>query len=383
MNGQLAFSVVVSLCLCSQLHAQERFARGDANADGHVDISDPVSVLGFLFLGATAPSCGDAADANDDGNIDISDSVGLLGFLFAGAAAPPPPFGECGPDLTPGGPGCESFPPCEGERPEISPGARFLTNIASARLAGGEPVTLPTVMIAPESAPTAAVILLEGDVGLVAVEGPPDDPEIRSMGFLARNADLFASGGLLVALVGAPSDYEEGIDLGYRVSEEQSEDVQAVVEWIDDRVSLPVWVVGMSLGSYSATNSAIRLGGSLDGYAVCSASTAPTGGPLVDGGVTAMPGFAEIAMPALVVAHADDECPGTPSSGVGLIADSLTAASPIVERIFTGGCPHPKASVCGPVSHHGYYDIESDVVSFMACIIASSAEAEDCDIESP
>jgi hypothetical protein len=378
MNRQLVFSIIVSLCLCSQLHAQELFDRGDANGDGQVDISDPVFVLGFLFLGGTAPSCGDAADANDDGNIDISDSVGLLRFLFMGSAAPPLPFGECGADSTPGGPGCERFPPCEGEKPGILPGARFLVDITSARS-----VTLPTVVIAPKSPPTAAVILLEGDVGVINLGGTPENPEIESQGFLARNADLFASGGLLVALVGAPSDYEEGIDLGYRVSAEQSEDVAAVIDWIDDRVSLPVWVLGMSLGSYSATNSAIRLNRSLDGYAVCSASTAPTGGPLAGGGILLMPGFAEISMPALVVGHAGDECPGTPSAGVALIAEALTGASPIAQRVFTGGSPRPEASSCGPVSHHGYYGIEDEVVTYMACIIASPAEGEDCVIGSP
>ncbi len=65
------------------------FYRGDSNSDGKLDLSDAVNVLSYLFLGATAPSCSDAADANDDGKVDISDPVRLLGFLFLGDPAPP------------------------------------------------------------------------------------------------------------------------------------------------------------------------------------------------------------------------------------------------------------------------------------------------------
>jgi hypothetical protein len=92
--------------------------------------------------------------------------------------------------------------------PGIVPGARFVVDITSARS-----VTLPTVILAPSRPPTAAVILLEGGDGVIRLGGTPDDPEILGAGFLARNADLFASRGLLVALVGAPSDRSDGVDL--------------------------------------------------------------------------------------------------------------------------------------------------------------------------
>ncbi|HZN60270.1 MAG TPA: hypothetical protein VFD71_19515, partial [Planctomycetota bacterium] len=76
------------------------FIRGDANSDALVDISDCISVLGFLFLGDAPPACSDSADVNDDGEIDISDPVYLLGYLFLGATAPTPPYPEAGTDAT-------------------------------------------------------------------------------------------------------------------------------------------------------------------------------------------------------------------------------------------------------------------------------------------
>ena len=245
--------------------------------------------------------------------------------------------------------------------PGIEPGARFVVDIVSARGA-----TLKTVIIAPNGVARAAVILLEGDDGTIDLGGTSDDPDIQSEGFLARNADAFAAEGLLVALVGAPSDYPDGVELSYRISAQQSDDVAAVVAWVDARASLRVWVLGMSLGTFSATNSAIRLNGVLDGFAVCSASTAPTGGPLPNG-ILDMD-LVQITMPALVVGHQDDACPGTPASGVAAVAAGLTSAAPVTQRVFTGGSP-PMSQECGPKSPHGYFGIDDQVVTYMAGVM--------------
>ncbi len=63
------------------------FRRGDANADGAVDISDVAKTLNYLFSGGSAPSCLDAADFNDDGDVDISDGLFTLTRLFGGGVA--------------------------------------------------------------------------------------------------------------------------------------------------------------------------------------------------------------------------------------------------------------------------------------------------------
>ena len=75
--------LITMISLSAPLGAQS-FRRSDSNADSSIDISDPVSMLLYLFAGEPAPSCGDAGAANDDGSIDISDPVGLLNFLYPG-----------------------------------------------------------------------------------------------------------------------------------------------------------------------------------------------------------------------------------------------------------------------------------------------------------
>jgi hypothetical protein len=61
-----------------------RLSRGDANADGDVNMSDASFLLNWLFLGGPRPRCRDAVDTNDDGGVDISDVIYLLKFLFLG-----------------------------------------------------------------------------------------------------------------------------------------------------------------------------------------------------------------------------------------------------------------------------------------------------------
>jgi hypothetical protein len=65
------------------------FIRGDANGDGRVEISDPVAVMGKLFLGNPTPLCQDGADADDDGVLSVTDLIYLLSHLFLGGLAPP------------------------------------------------------------------------------------------------------------------------------------------------------------------------------------------------------------------------------------------------------------------------------------------------------
>lgn len=77
------------------------FKRGDANDDCNLDLTDPVAILAYLFLGKDAPECKDAADSNDDGNLDLADAVTVLNYLFLGQAPPSAPFPDAGNDTTP------------------------------------------------------------------------------------------------------------------------------------------------------------------------------------------------------------------------------------------------------------------------------------------
>jgi len=73
-NDAAGLTGLVATC-SAVVFPQRAFLRADCNADGDVDISDPISLLGYLFLGASAVGCADACDANDDNALDISDGI--------------------------------------------------------------------------------------------------------------------------------------------------------------------------------------------------------------------------------------------------------------------------------------------------------------------
>jgi hypothetical protein len=93
-----------------------RFLRGDAGADGRLDLSDVLSILHHLFRREPL-LCRRAADANDDGRLTILDALLVVTHLFgeAGGGLPealPAPFPDCGEDDTKDSLSCEVSSPC-------------------------------------------------------------------------------------------------------------------------------------------------------------------------------------------------------------------------------------------------------------------------------
>ncbi|MEM7262702.1 MAG: dockerin type I domain-containing protein, partial [Planctomycetota bacterium] len=91
------------------------YNRGDANADGGLDMSDAVFILNYLFLGSDRPACGSAADSDGSGAINLTDVIYLLNYAFLGGDRPPPPGppGEpCGADDGAAAVECDEYPPC-------------------------------------------------------------------------------------------------------------------------------------------------------------------------------------------------------------------------------------------------------------------------------
>lgn len=88
------------------------FVRGDVTAEGQYDLTDPIYLLTYLFLGGPPPPCKDAADVDDSSVLELTDAVYMLNHLFLGGPAPSTPFGECGADPGEDDLDCESFEAC-------------------------------------------------------------------------------------------------------------------------------------------------------------------------------------------------------------------------------------------------------------------------------
>ena len=79
-----------------------------------------------------------------------------------------------------------------------------------------------------------------------------------------------------------------------------------------------------------------------------------------------------IRVPALVVAHEDDECWATPPDGAERIAEGLVNAPKVAVKMFSGGDP-PLSKPCHARSAHGFLGIEQDVVAAIAAFIKSAS----------
>ncbi len=92
------------------------FIRGDANRDGHINVTDLVWI-NFVIFGIFPPtSCMDALDANDDGAVDQADFLHLADFIFRRGPRVPDPYPLPGIDPTPDDLECDP-PPDGSEEP--------------------------------------------------------------------------------------------------------------------------------------------------------------------------------------------------------------------------------------------------------------------------
>jgi pimeloyl-ACP methyl ester carboxylesterase len=217
-------------------------------------------------------------------------------------------------------------------------------------------VTQPFWLLTPPGPPVASVILFTGGNGIL---GSMHRRALNSRNFLIRTRGDYAAAGFLVASVDAPSDHPEGMD-GFRSSREHAEDIAAVIAYLRQKASVPVWLIGTSMGTISAANAAARLkSGGPDGLVLTSSIVAA-------GRISAAIGdrvdLGAIAVPTLVVHNREDACPVCPFSAVPGLLAALTRAPRKALIAVNGGSP-PQSAPCQPLARHGYFGIEDEVVA--------------------
>ena len=114
LTGWVAFDDV-KLTEEGSVDSGPNFLRGDDDANGVLEISDPILNLTFQFVGGEILiECMDAADFDDNGEIEITDPIASLSHQFLGTAPPAPPGLEsCGLDPTEDDLDCLNYDPCE------------------------------------------------------------------------------------------------------------------------------------------------------------------------------------------------------------------------------------------------------------------------------
>lgn len=187
--------------------------------------------------------------------------------------------------------------------------------------------------------------------------------------FLIRSHELFLDHQLAVAIVDAPTDQQTSVGMigGFRATSNHVFDLDRVVRYLRDQFQVPVWLVGTSRGTESATMLALYSKESPDGLILTSSmSVANTKGLAV----TEMP-LEKIQIPTLIVGHWDDGCNKAPPEGVQKIKDRLINAKNVGVKMFRGG-NRPESHPCRALSYHGFYGIEESVVASIAQFIRAN-----------
>ena len=147
-------------------------------------------------------------------------------------------------------------------------------------------------------------------------------------------------------------------------------DIDAVVSWMKKKTKLPIWLVGISLGSISAASYAVRGNQSIAGVVLMSSPTNP---PHPRRRSVAEMGLDKIKVPVLAIAHGGDKCAGTPPAGAKKIVEASTSSPNAKAIIFTGG--HDSGgNPCRPGTHHTFDGIEQEVVSAIAAFIKTNTK---------
>ena len=212
----------------------------------------------------------------------------------------------------------------------------------------------------------ATVVLFSGGAGGYGQIGNDGWP--LGGNFLIRTGQRWASHPLNVVMVGRPSD---SIDLALgnvRTGQKHLADIQAILRTVRDRSSAPIWLVGTSMGTISATAVALADREALVAGLVLTSSIVAY---KIDGAVPKQ-NLEALRIPTLVVHHADDACWACRPYEVRGLARQLGQATPH-RLMFIEGGGTPQGDACGAFHHHGYIGQEDEVVDRIAAWILQPA----------
>ena len=193
--------------------------------------------------------------------------------------------------------------------------------------------------------PVAAVVLFpdgSGRLELTHVFNQPaigrdrDIPTGLMTSLLAQN--------IMIILPDTPFDHSSHLGLNgwhgsgiFRLSADHARDVSEIVAWVRSRENIPVWLAGIRMGAFSATNAAIRLGREVDGLIIAGGITqCPEQRTLLHlcpEGLMGMDLF-DVNVPTLVLSGGnDDPFTGDPYPET-MIASALSGAPTVRGRVY-------------------------------------------------
>lgn len=189
--------------------------------------------------------------------------------------------------------------------------------------------------------------------------GKVEDGKATSNNFLVRSAPYFLAQGFNVAIFGRPSDSED-LDYADRISETHLTDVRGVLDVVKAKSPAPIWIVGTSRGTVSATAMAVNVRDpSVVGLVLTSSVV-----NYKKVGAVPRQNLETINIPVLVLHHSKDACVHCQPYEVPAILRGLKNA-PIKKEIMVNGGENPTGDPCAGQHWHGFIGMEKEAVSLI------------------
>ena len=235
-------------------------------------------------------------------------------------------------------------------------------------------VTQSFIEITPKE-PKAILILFAGGHGALQLRSATEMGWGKG-NFLVRSRDRLAALGFVVVVVDAPSDKQDGMNAVFRMSGKHARDIEAVIAHVRKSAPLPVWLVGTSMGTFSAAGISVHTK-SIDGIVLTSSITRSKPDWKIreshPNGVASIP-LSRFRGPALIMSHVKDACDITPAADAGKLKRALSASSKVSVVLIEGGLP-PRSGECDAFSEHGFLGVEDKALAAIAIFVRENSRA--------
>lgn len=236
----------------------------------------------------------------------------------------------------------------------------FLLGIACSSLASAQIFDVPykdeaptrTLLIPIQNA-KAVVLLFPGGGGMLRLK---DNGSTGNFHTFVRSKNLWAQYGIDAVLVDTPYDLGNG-RANSRSLRDHQQRMLNVVRYYRDKLNLPVWIFGHSMGTVSVTE---FVNGGKDQEKLIA-------GVIVAGTYRSASIDSDVTIPALAIHHVDDGCSGTPFSTSESIIKNRPNQSTAQFVSIEGGISEGDA--CGSKAYHGFNEKEPELVKAAAQFI--------------
>ena len=217
-------------------------------------------------------------------------------------------------------------------------------------------VTLRFLFHQPETAAKGVMVMFPGGEGAQMFQ-EVGGQIVLGKNFLVRTSPEFVKKGFAVAIVDVPSDKASGMSPGFRNSPQHVLDIGRLVDFLGGQGMGPLFLVGTSMGTLSVAYLGTQLKDTRVKGLILTATVAV---PEYVGGLR----LGGIGVPVLLVHHQDDGCRFSPFMDAWQLKNKLSG-SPKVDFVRVQGGSPPKSGPCNPLSYHGFWGMENQVVQVM------------------